>query len=102
MCDMSVAPCSTYKYATCIFLFKFCAFLASTLTVCIHIYVLLSTNIEVSNIALNLICRSEPLRAQRSTIVRSIPYSKQDVWSAPQSENKFKSFFLPSSPTGSY
>ena len=57
---------------------------------------------EVSNIVLNLIFRSEPLRAQRSTIVRSIPYSKQDVWSAPQSENMFKSFFLPSSPTGSY
>ena len=58
--------------------------------------------IEVSNIVLNLIFRSEPLRAQRLTIVRSIPYSKQDVWSAPQSENTFKSFFLPSSPTGSY
>ena len=58
--------------------------------------------IEVSNIVLNLIFRSEPLRAQRSTIVRSIPYSKQDVWSAPQSENTFKSFFLPFSPTGSY
>ncbi|CAM9338156.1 unnamed protein product [Ascophyllum nodosum] len=58
--------------------------------------------IEVSNIVLNLIFRSEPLRAQHFTIVRSIPYSKQDVWSAPQSENMFKSFFLPSSPTGSY
>ena len=57
--------------------------------------------IEVSNIVLNLIFRSEPLRAQRSTSVRSIPYSKQDVWSAPQSENTFKSFFLASSPTGS-
>ena len=41
--------------------------------------------IEVSSIVLDLIFRSEPLRAQRSTIVRSIPYSKQDVWSAPQS-----------------
>ena len=51
-----------------------------------------------SNIVLNLIFRSEPLRAQRSTIVRPIPYLKQDVWSAPQSENTFKSFFLPSSP----
>ena len=58
--------------------------------------------IEVSNIVLNLIFRSEPLRAQRSTIVRSIPYSKQDDWSAPQSENMLKSFFMPSSPTGSY
>ena len=58
--------------------------------------------IEVSNIVLNFIFGSEPLRAQRSTIVRSIPYSKQDVWSAPQSENTFKLFFLPSSSTGSY
>ena len=49
--------------------------------------------IGVSNIVVNLIFRSETLRAHCSTIVRSIPYSKQDVWSAPQSENTFKSFF---------
>ena len=60
------------------------------------------TIIGVSNIVLDLIFRSEPLRAQRSTIVRSIPYSKQDVCSAPQSENTFKPFFQPVSPTGSY
>ena len=58
--------------------------------------------IEVSYTVLNLISRSEPLRAQRSTIVHSILFSKQHVWSTPQSENTFKSFFLPSSPTGSY
>ena len=57
---------------------------------------------NLSNIVLNLIFRSEPLRAQSSTIIRSIPSSKQDVWSAPQSESTFKSFFMPSSPTGSY
>ena len=57
---------------------------------------------QVINIVLNLIFESEPLRGQRSTIVRSIPYSKQDVWSAPQSENTFKLFFLPSSSTESY
>ena len=51
------------------------------------------SHIEVSNIVLNLIFRSEPLRAQRSTIVRSIPYSKQDVWSAPSLKTRLDRFF---------
>ena len=54
---------------------KFCIFQRSTA----------ESSTAESNIVLNLIFRSKPLRAQRSTIVRSIPYSKQDVWSAPQS-----------------
>ena len=59
------------------------------------IYVARQFGIEVSNIILS--CserRVQPLFALSCTQCKT--------FGAPQSENTFKSFFLPSSPTGSY